>query len=127
MPGAGVAPGGGCAVWKSHWKLSRDPFHDREAPFVPLPAHREAVARLVETIESERRLAVVRERAGLGKSRVLAQALAETRGPGRRIARVTSPAGGASLFAILAEALGVRAARGAPSRAAAWRYLGEAV
>lgn len=113
-------------MWKRHWKLARDPFLDEQSPFVPIETHQEAVARLVDTIESGRKLAVVREPGGMGKSRVLAQALAETRRPGRRVARLASPADGASLFAALAEGLGGRVPAGA-GRSVAWRALAEAV
>ncbi|SIO67569.1 Type II secretory pathway, component ExeA (predicted ATPase) [Singulisphaera sp. GP187] len=113
-------------MWKRYWKLSRDPFDARSSPFVPLEAHQEAVARLVETIESGRKLAILQEKEGMGKSRVLAQALGEVRGPGRRIARISSPVDGVSLFSELAEALGAPVPAGA-SRGAAWKRLGEAL
>lgn len=113
-------------MWKRYWKLSRDPFDAWSSPFVPLEAHQEAVARLIETIETGGRLAILQEKEGMGKSRVLAQALDEIRSPWRRIARVSSPVDGASLFSELAESLGSRVPAGA-SRGAAWKCLGEAL
>ena len=66
-------------------ELSRKPFLDRDTTFVPLPGHAEAVARLVYTIEARDRLAVLSGTHGVGKSRVLAQALHEARAPARRV------------------------------------------
>lgn len=113
-------------MWKRYWKLSRDPFDARSSPFVPLEAHQEAVARLVETIEAGRKLAILQEKEGMGKTRVLAQALGEIRSPWRRVVRASSPVDGASLFAELAESLGSRVPAGA-SRGVAWKRLGEAL
>jgi MSHA biogenesis protein MshM len=113
-------------VWKRHWKLLRDPFVGSGSPYVPVAPHAEAVARLVDTIETGQRRAVVRAGAGLGKSSVLARALAETRGPWRRTAWLSSPTDGAGLLAGLAEGLGRRVPAGA-SRGLAWKALDEAV
>jgi MSHA biogenesis protein MshM len=113
-------------VWKTHWKLLRDPFGGGGGPYVPVSPHQEAVARLVDTIETGQRRAVLRAGAGLGKSMVLAQALTETRSPSRRAVLVSSAGDGASLLAGLAEGLGRRVPPGA-SRGSGWRALGEAV
>lgn len=113
-------------MWKRYWKLVRDPFDEVSSPFVPLEAHREAVARLTETIETGRRLTILQERGGMGKSRVLARALDETRSPWRRVARISSPIDGTALFAELALALGSTVPVGA-SRAVAWRRLSDAL
>lgn len=126
LSGVGTNGEGPGPVWKPHWKLTRDPFLDEDSPFVPLAAHQEAVARLAETIETGRRRAVVCAPAGVGKSRILAQAVAETRAPGRRVARAVAPSDGASLFAALAAGLGVRAAS-AGGRGQAWRSLADGV
>src|SRR4051812_45343361 len=75
-------------VWRRYWRLTRDPFLDGRTAYVPIPAHEEAVARLVDAIEAGERLAMLRAAAGLGKSIVLDRALAETRSPARRIARL---------------------------------------
>jgi general secretion pathway protein A len=110
----------------AYWGLSRDPFCDQSGPFVPLPGHDEAVARLVQTIEAGERLALLSAPAGMGKTRVLVQALAATRDPSRRSAVATRPADGELLFARLAEKLGSRAI--APEgQGAAWRALERAV
>ena len=113
-------------MWKRHWKLTRDPFLCGDAPYVPLASHEEAVARLVHTIEAGQRLAIVRAPAGLGKSRVLARALAEVRSPSRRVAPLSSPIDGAGLLAGLAQRLGIRVPAGS-GRSTAWRALGDAV
>lgn len=113
-------------MWKPYWKLNADPFLDGGSPFVGLATHREAVARLVESIESGRRLAVLRGGGGTGKSRVLAQALAECRSPSRKVARLTGPLDGTALFGSLATALGARVPA-ASSRSQTWRALLDAV
>jgi type II secretory pathway predicted ATPase ExeA len=93
---------------------------------VPVAPHEEALLRLEATIASGRGRAVLQGRAGLGKSRVLAQALARTRGPAQRAAFLSSPGDGGALFAGLAERLGHQAPAGA-SRGLAWKALEEAV
>jgi general secretion pathway protein A len=113
-------------VWKSHWKLDRAPFADSTAPYVSLPSHDEAVAKLVDTIESAQRRAFLTADAGLGKTMVLHRAFDEARNPGRRFARLTCARDGTLLVAMLAERLGERVAR-EPSRLAAWRALERAV
>jgi type II secretory pathway predicted ATPase ExeA len=113
-------------VWKRHWRLNADPFLGPETPYVRSSSHDEALARLVETIESHQRLAVIRARAGLGKSVVIGKALDETRSPTRRVVRVECPVDGPGLLASLAEGLGARIP-GEPTRAAAWKALGEGI
>jgi type II secretory pathway predicted ATPase ExeA len=113
-------------VWWNHWKVSHDPFLDPQSPFVATPTHAEAVARLVHSIENAHRIAVLRALPGLGKTRVLARALAESRTPTRRLVRIGSPTDGAGMFARLAGSLGARLPLGA-SRDAAWRLLADAV
>jgi type II secretory pathway predicted ATPase ExeA len=113
-------------VWKSHWKLDRDPFAESAGPYVSLPSHDEAVARLVHAIESGERRAFLTAHAGLGKSMVLGRAFDEARNPGRRFARLTCAPDVTLLVAMLAERLGERVAR-EPSRLAAWRALERAV
>ena len=75
-------------MWLDYWKVAHDPFLALGSPFVPTVVHAEAVARLVHTIESADRLAEVRGQGGLGKSRVLGQALKESRSPLRRLGSV---------------------------------------
>jgi type II secretory pathway predicted ATPase ExeA len=113
-------------VWTRYWKLSVDPFAGPTTPYVPVEPHEEAIARLVDVITGGGRRAVVQAGAGLGKSLVLARALAQTRGPGQRAAMLSSPGDGGMLFASLAERLGRSAPPGA-SRGRAWKALEEAV
>ena len=80
-------------MWQRHWGLRSDPFPDRDALYVPLPGHQEAVARLVHAIEAGHRLAVLAGASGLGKTRVLRQALAEARTPSRRVRTGERPRG----------------------------------
>ncbi len=113
-------------MWQQHWNLERDPFDPRHGEFVATPNHAEAVARLVRTIETSGRSARLLAPSGLGKSRVLARAIEETRETGRRFARSTAPDDGAGLFASLAVGLGGRVAADA-GRPSAWRALRDAV
>jgi type II secretory pathway predicted ATPase ExeA len=118
-----MAHGGRPDVGINQSELSRKPFLDRDTTFVPLPGHEEAVARLVYTIEARDRLAVLSGPPGVGKSRVLAQALHETRSPLRRVSMVNSPTDDADLFAGLALGLGVRQAKHATGLADGWHML----
>ena len=113
-------------MWLRHWKLDRDPFSNASPRFVPTSGHAEAVARLVHAIESGWPTASLRAGAGLGKSRVLAEALTEVRGPTLRIARSNGPMDGPALLADLAAGLGMTVPVEA-SRALAWRRLTEAI
>ena len=94
--------------WIVHWGLNRDPFVERGGPYVPVPGHEEAVARLVHTIEAGHRLAVLSAPAGMGKTLVLGRALAEARDPCRRFAMTSNPMEGGHLYSRLAEKLGSR-------------------
>src|SRR5918997_6617824 len=85
-------------MWMRHWNLARDPFSERDVPYVSTPAHAEAEARLVHAIEAAERAATLLAAPGLGKTLVLARALALARSPWRRIARVTGPIDGPSLL-----------------------------
>jgi type II secretory pathway predicted ATPase ExeA len=115
-------------VWKRYWTLSVDPFTGPTTTYVPVAPHEEAIARLVDVIASGGRRAVVQAGAGLGKSLVLARALAQTRSPVQRAALCSGPSDGGVLFASLAERLGLRAPAGAgASRALAWKALEDAV
>lgn len=113
-------------MWTQHWQLTADPFRDGRAPYVRTSGHDEAVARLVASIETGERLAVLRASAGFGKTTVLARAVAETKGPRRRFAWSVGPVDGPGLLAGLATGLGVAVAPGA-SRAVAWKALADAV
>jgi MSHA biogenesis protein MshM len=118
-----MAHGGRPDVGANLSELSRKPFLDRDTTFVPLPGHVEAVVRLVYSIEARDRLAILSGPPGVGKSRVLAQALHETRSPVRRVSMVNRPMDGADLFAGLAQGLGVRQAKHATGLAEGWHLL----
>jgi hypothetical protein len=62
-------------MWTRHWKLARDPFSERDAPFVATEAHAEAEARLAHAIEAAERSATLLAAPGLGKTLVLSRAL----------------------------------------------------
>jgi MSHA biogenesis protein MshM len=109
-------------LWIAQWGLSRDPFADTSGTYVPLPGHEEAVARLLHTIESSGRLAVLSAPPGLGKTRVLGQALELARSPVRRIALAKHPLDGDDLVVRLAERLGVRVPASS-GRGLAWGAL----
>ncbi len=113
-------------MWQRHWKLNADPFLGPGSPYVRTSGHDEVVARLIDTIETNQRLAVIRSGAGMGKSLILSRVIAETRSPRRRLARVAAPVDGPSLIANLATGLGVSIAPGS-SRPAAWKALADAV
>ncbi|MDG3006287.1 AAA family ATPase [Paludisphaera mucosa] len=110
-------------MWR-HWGLNRDPFLDPPARFVPLAEHREAVDRLLYTIEAGQPLAVLTAAAGVGKSTILRQALAEARRADRRIALVEDPIDGPALLRALADRLaGPSSGPLGDDRATAWRGL----
>ncbi|CAN5871957.1 hypothetical protein BH23PLA1_BH23PLA1_25150 [soil metagenome] len=114
-------------MWQRHWNLNRDPFHPGpEFPFVPTATHSEALARLIHVVEAGERRADLRALAGLGKSRVLAEALRRLRTPERRVALASVPGSTAHLLRELAGPLGTRVAPEARLEAA-WRTLAEAV
>jgi type II secretory pathway predicted ATPase ExeA len=118
--------GGASTVWMPHWGLSRVPFAELDSPYVSLPSHDKAVARLVFAVETSQRWTVLAGPSGLGKTVVVRRALAQTSSPRRRFALVSCPADGTLLLTLLAERLGQRVGR-EPSRLAAWRALERAV
>jgi len=113
-------------MWQHHWGLARDPFAGTESPYVSLPSHDEALARLVHAIEQVQRQVVFGADEGLGKTTVLRRAIVETRSPRRRFALIGSPSAGTPLLGLLAERLGQRVGR-EPSRHSAWRALARAI
>lgn len=113
-------------MWQEHWKLSDDPFLGPGSAYVRTTGHEEALARLVDTIETGQRVAVLRAGAGMGKSVVLARAVLATKGPGRRFVRVSCPTDGLSLVVALAGGLGVVVPPGAV-RPVAWKGLADAL
>ncbi len=109
-------------VWIGHWGLQRDPFAEPDSPYVPLPSHDEAVARLVHIIETSERRTDFIASPGLGKTTVLRRAFAETQSPRRRFATVSCPPDASLLFTLLVERLGERVPR-EPGRLGSWRGL----
>lgn len=104
-----------------HWDLRRDPFLD-DGPYVPLPDHEEAVARLIHAIEAPQGPVLFTAGAGLGKTKALRRAIAESRSARRRVALASHPLDGLALWNELADRLGADP-EPARDRAAAWRAL----
>jgi general secretion pathway protein A len=113
-------------VWLQHWGLTCDPFTGARLPYVHLPSHDEAVARLMDSIERPRRFICFVAEAGLGKTTVLRRVIAEARNPRRRFAVVQAPSDGEQLLGRLADGLGLPFAIGTDGRSA-WRSLARAV
>ena len=115
-------------MWQRYWNLTADPFFgpSSSSSFVRTPTHAEAFARLVASIESGQRLAVLRGAEGLGKSALLDALVKEMKGPKRRFARISGPVDGLGMFQGVARALGTRVAPEA-SKGTAWRALGDAI
>lgn len=110
----------------THWQLAADPFAPASrGPFIAVPGHAEAVARLRHVVESGDKLGKLEAPAGLGKSVVLTEALRQLRHPARRIARCTAAIDGAHLYASLAGGLTGRRL-GAIARHHAWTALRDA-
>jgi type II secretory pathway predicted ATPase ExeA len=117
---------GELVVWIDHWGFVRDPFAEPDSTYVSLPSHDEAVARLVHTIETSRRLIVFNAPAGMGKTIVLRKVLAETRNSRRKFATITCPPDGTLLFTLLGERLGNRLGR-EPDRLKSWKALDQSI
>ena len=113
-------------MWMPHWGLSRDPFAEIGSPYVSLPSHDEAVARLIFAVETLQRSAVFMAPGGSGKTAVMRRALAEMKSPRRHLVSVSCPRDGTLLFTLVAERLGQRVGR-EPSRFVAWRALERAI
>lgn len=114
-------------MWREHWRLSFDPFQPGpQTPFVGVPGHQEALARVLDAIENGQRQALVRGERGIGKSLMLTKALESSRSPSRRFARVSCPPDTTTLFALIATRLG-RPTRPEAGRAAAWKALQDAL
>ena len=113
-------------MWLRHWGLAHDPFAAMLSPYVPLPSHDEATARLVYSIERHQRFITLFAVAGLGKTTVLRQVTREARSPLLRIVMVHAPSDGRQLLALLADGLGLPVAAGSgPSTV--WRWLARAL
>jgi hypothetical protein len=113
-------------MWLRHWGLARDPFAELGSPYVSLPSHDEAVARLVYAVESGLSHVVVRAAGGLGKTTVLRRAIGQIRGPRRRIVVAGGPFEEAIVLGRFAEGLGAKVGQH-PSLGQAWRSLEYAV
>jgi len=113
-------------MWIRHWGLARDPFAEPGSPYVSLPSHDEAIARLAHAVETGQPHVVVRAARGLGKTTVLHQAISQIRSPRCRMVVVSEPLDGAILLGRLAEGLGAQPSR-ERSVGQAWRSLERAV
>ncbi len=113
-------------MWMRHWGLARDPFAEPGSPYVSLPSHDEAVARLAYAVQTGQSRVLVRAATGLGKTAVLRQAISQIRGPRCRIVVVSEPLDGATLLGQLGEGLGAQLGC-EPSLGQAWRSLERAV
>jgi hypothetical protein len=113
-------------VWLRYWGLARDPFGVANSPYVSLPSHDEALARLVYSIERAERFIAFFAEAGLGKTTVVRRAIKEARNPGRRWVLVDAPPERGQLLGLLADGLGVPFREGSdPERA--WRSLARGI
>ncbi|MFO0909317.1 MAG: ATP-binding protein, partial [Isosphaeraceae bacterium] len=113
-------------MWLPYWNLRFDPFTATPPTFVRMPAHEEAIARLVTVVEAGERFVVVRGAEGVGKSVVLHQALREIRGPSRRPVWASAPPDVESLCVSLASQLTGQPVR-AGGRGGSWKALIDAV
>ena len=94
-------------MWLRHWDLRRDPFRTGSGPFVPLPGHEEAVARIVHHARAVEPRIVLQGMPGIGKSSALTEAFRRLRHPMRRLALIRRPADGSTLLEGLGAALGI--------------------
>jgi general secretion pathway protein A len=113
-------------MWQRHWGLASDPFAELKSPYVPLPSHEEALARLVHAIETAQRQVFFSAEAGLGKTTVVRRAISETRSPRRRMVLMRLPVDRSLLVTQVAERLGQPVGRDL-SRTGSWRALERAV
>jgi type II secretory pathway predicted ATPase ExeA len=113
-------------MWRQHWGLLKDPFAPADSPYVALPSHGEAAARLAHAIEHSHRLAILRAEAGIGKTTVLRRALAETWSERRSCVTVGAPSDGTELLPDLAGRLG-NLPGNTPRRQSAWQAIRRAV
>lgn len=113
-------------MWMRHWGLVRDPFAELGSPYVSLPSHDEAVARLAYAVGTGQSHVVIRAGDGLGKTTVLRQAIGQIRGARRRIVVVSEPLDDVILLGRLAEGLGAQVGS-APSVSQTWKSLERAV
>jgi general secretion pathway protein A len=113
-------------VWLQHWGLDRNPFGSANSPYVSLPSHDEAVARLVYSIERAERFVAFFADAGLGKTTVVRRAIDETRSVRRRWVLVNALSERTQLLGSVAVGLGLPFREGSsPERV--WRSVARAV
>ena len=88
--------------WLRHWGLGHDPFRAHSPPFVATESALQALGRFVEALDSAvPRIRLIGE-PGVGKTTVLARALAISRRPGRRMVVLSGSRGGTELPVSLA-------------------------
>jgi type II secretory pathway predicted ATPase ExeA len=113
-------------MWLSHWGLTHDPFAAAASPYVSLSSHDEAVALLGYAVETGEPEVMICGSRGIGKTTVLRRAIAQVRGPSRRIVVVSEPPDDAVLLGRLAEGLGTHVGD-EPTPGRAWKALERAV
>ena len=113
-------------MWLRYWGLASDPFAGPYSPYVPLPSHDEALARLNDSFDRCLPLVAFVAGAGLGKTTVVRRAIAAARHPRRRFAAIHLPTDRGQLLGGLADALGLPSAVGSGGPAA-WRSVARAV
>ncbi len=113
-------------MWPRHWGLDRDPFAEGDSPYLSLPSHDKAVARLVDSIERAQRFTALFAEAGLGKTIVLRRAIERSRAPRRRSVLVHAPSDGQQLLGLFADGLGLPFSTGS-DRATVWRALARSI
>ena len=109
-------------MWIRHWGLADDPFAGADPPYLPLPSHDMAIARLAMAVERRQRMCAIVAGTGMGKSVVLRRAAEIFRNPRRRTVLVPSAAGGSLLLAQIADGLGLPMGSGS-DRDPVWRLL----
>lgn len=74
-------------MWLEHWGLERDPFGEIRSPYVPVPPHDQAVARLLAALDRGPAVLDFRGAPGSGKTSVVRKVIADGRRPRRRFAQ----------------------------------------
>lgn len=93
--------------WERHWGLVHDPFRAHSPPFVPTPGALEALDRLGQALEAAEPWIRVTGEPGVGKTTVLARALAVSRRPGQRLVLMSGLCDPAVGLEILGRKLGI--------------------
>jgi general secretion pathway protein A len=113
-------------MWTRHWGLARDPFSGMDSPYVPLPSHEEALARLIVSVEQRQRVTGLIAGPGMGKTTILRRAITEIRNSRRRALLLQAPSDSGLLLGRIADGLGLPSAVGS-DRERLWRALGRAL